>query len=384
MSKKRLTVTKKYFIYIWGCQMNTADSQRIAGDYQSRGYEEAKTIDDADEIVFTTCSVRKSAEDRVRGLIFNLSQKYKDSKIRPKLILTGCMLHYGQNKLQEMFPLVDEFLPITEVGFNTPSIRKDPKHAFVPISSGCNSFCTYCIVPLARGRERSRPKAEIIKEIQDLVALGYDEITLLGQNVNSYGLEKIGMSLRKRLDLSREIPAPQTQYKPFAGKPLFVDLLESICLIKQIKKIHFLSSNPWDFYEELIDCLAANPKIDRQIHLPLQSGDDEMLQKMNRGYTSKQYLELVKKIRAKIPEATFTTDIIVGFPTETEEQFEHTIKICKEVGFKIAYIGRYSPRPGTASTKLFPDNVEVAEKKRRWLVLENLVNQPNLPHHHVS
>jgi tRNA-2-methylthio-N6-dimethylallyladenosine synthase len=258
-----------YFIYTWGCQMNAADSERIAGDYQSRGFVAAKIPEEADEIVFTTCSVRKSAEDRVLGLIYNLSQSYKKLKKRPKLILTGCMLHYGKEKLKEMLPIVDEFLPVTEVGFNTPSIRQSLRHAFIPVSSGCNSYCTYCIVPLSRGRERSRPKDEIISQIKELVGKGYSEVTLLGQNVNSYGLEKIGMSIRKRLDENREIPAPQTQYKPFKGSPPFVELLEEVCAVPQIKKVHFMSSNPWDFYDELIDCIAQNPKklTDRSISL---------------------------------------------------------------------------------------------------------------------
>ncbi|MGI5828019.1 MAG: MiaB/RimO family radical SAM methylthiotransferase [Patescibacteria group bacterium] len=369
---------KKYFIYTWGCQMNVADSERIAGDYESRGYVSAQTPEEADEIIFTTCSVRKSAEDRVRGLIYNIARQYKNAPKQPKLILTGCMLHYGEQKLKKMLPIIDEFLPITEVGFNTPSIRNSKTHAFIPISSGCNSFCTYCIVPLARGREKSRPKEEIIDEIKELANQGYDEVTLLGQNVNSYGLEKIGMNIRKCLDENRKIPAPQTQYKPFQGKPPFVELLDEVCEISQIKKIHFMSSNPWDFYEELIDCIACNAKIDRQIHLPLQSGDDEILKRMNRGYTRKQYLELVKRIKAKIPEVVFTTDVIVGFPGETKEQFEQTVDVCKKVGFKTVFIGRYSPRPGTASAKLFKDDVPDVEKKRRWQVLEDLVNRPNL------
>ncbi len=371
-------MAKKYFIYTWGCQMNVADSQRIAGDYQSRGYIEAATVEEADEIVFTTCSVRKSAEDRVLGLIHNLTKAFNAQNKRPKLILTGCMIHYGQETLKKKLPAVDEFLPIAEVGFNIPSVRNSLSHAFVPISSGCNSFCTYCVVPLARGREKSRQKNEILVEVMKLVEEGYTEVTLLGQNVNSYGLEKVGMSIRKRLDENRSIPAPQSQYKPFKDKPPFVELLDEVCALDGLGRVHFMSSNPWDFYEELIECIARNPKIDRTIHLPVQSGDNEVLKRMNRGYTREQYLELVKRIKEKIPEVIFTTDIIVGFPGETTEQFQNTVDLCKQVGFHIAYIGKYSPRPGTVSAKLYLDDVPAKEKKRRWQVLEDVVNKPYL------
>lgn len=395
---------KKYYIYVWGCAANLADSQRIAGFYEKKNWVKAKNCEEADEIVFVTCSVRKSAEDRVLGLIHNLSQKYKkschsevrpnnpnrillpprrdqDDKVKmkkPTLILTGCMLHYGAEKLKKKLPLIDKFIPISEFPFSLPSVRKDKKHALVPISSGCNSFCTYCIVPLARGREISRQQKEIIEEIKCLVKKGYSQFTLLGQNVNSYGLEKVGINLRKVLDTSKKIPSNQSQYRSFRGKPPFVKLLEKVCQIPQVKKVSFMSSNPWDFYEELIDCIAQNPKIDRQLHLPLQSGDDEILAKMNRGYTAKQYFELVKKIREIISDAVLTTDIIVGFPGEGKKQFENTVKLCRKIGFKLAYISRYSPRPNTVSSKLFPDNISDQEKKHRWQILENLINKPNL------
>ena len=368
-------MARKYFNFTYGCQMNEADSERVAGDYESRGYQRSASAGEADEIVINTCSVRQSAEDRVVGLLHNLSLQFKTGKRRPKIILTGCMLHYGIDKLRTMLPTVDEFLPISEVGFNNPSVRHDKTQAWVPISSGCNSFCTFCIVPLARGRERSRPEAEVIDEIKDLVKNGYRSVTLLGQNVNSYGLEKVGISLRKRLDEKREIPAPQSQYMPFRGLPPFVQLLKKLCRIKELEKINFITSNPWDFYEELIDCIACYPQIERQIHLPVQSGDNTVLQRMNRGYTREQYLTLIDKIRTKIPEAQFGTDIIVGFPGETKEQFEQTVDLCKRVGFKVGYVARYSPRPGTVSAKLYQDNISHKEKKRRWKALDGLINK---------
>lgn len=366
---------KKYFIYTWGCQMNVADSERIAGDYHNKGYVEAKSPEEADEIVLTTCSVRKSAEDRVLGLVHNFSQKAKQSKKRPKLIVTGCMLHYGEEILRKKLPLVDEFLPISEVGFNTPSIRKDKQHAWVPISSGCNSFCTYCIVPKSRGREISRPFDDIVAEVKDLAKKGYKSLTLLGQNVNSWGLEKIGIGMRKQLNDQRQIPAPQTQYLPFEGLPPFVKLLQAVCAVEGVEKVDFITSNPWDFHQELIDFIASEPKISRFIHLPVQSGDNEILKRMNRGYTREQYLELVKRIRKQIPDVEFGTDIIVGFPGETEEQFQNTVSLCKQVKFKIAYVSRYSPRPGTYSARHLEDEVHDLEKKRRWQILDELVNK---------
>ncbi len=365
---------RKYYIYTWGCQMNVADSERIAGDYQSRGYIEASNVNEADEIILTTCSVRKSAEDRVLGLVHNFSLKAKESKKNPKLIVTGCMLHYGEEVLRKKLPFVDEFMPITEVGFNTPSVRKDKEHALVPISNGCNSFCTYCIVPLSRGREVSRSFDDILKEIQDLADKGYKSITLLGQNVNSWGLEKIGMSIRKHLDQNRSIPANQTQYLPFEGEPPFVKLLRAVAHIDGISKIDFITSNPWDFHQELIDFIASESKISRFIHLPVQSGDNEILKRMNRGYTREQYLELIKRIRKQIPEVKFGTDIIVGFPGETEEQFQNTVDLCKQVNFDIAYVARYSPRSGTYSAKYLKDELHDLEKKRRWQILNELVN----------
>ena len=365
----------KYFIKTFGCQMNEADSERIAGNYQLQKYKAADSIEEADEVVINTCSVRQTAEDRVIGLLYNLSLKFKQNKKRPKIILTGCMLHHGLKKLRKMLPLVDEFLPIGEIAFNSLAIRQDKKHAWVPISSGCNAFCTYCIVPLARGREKSRPFKEIVNEVKKLVNDGYESITLLGQNVNSYGLEKIGISLRKHLDSNKEIPAPQSQYKPFTGKPPFVKLLEALCQIKGLKKISFMTSNPWDFYPELIDFIGKHPQIDRLIHLPVQSGNNEILRKMNRGYTREQYLTLIDKIREKVPRVQFGTDIIVGFPRETKKQFKDTLDLCQKVKFKVAYIAKYSPRPGTAAEKLYQDNVPYPEKKRRWKILEKLINE---------
>ncbi len=374
---------KTYFIFTFGCQMNKSDSERVAGDYAARGYKPARNVAEADEIVINTCSIRKSAEDRARSLINNLAKKFRQMADKPKIILTGCMIHHGEEQLLKMLPLVDEILPIAEVGFNSAAVRRDKKHAWVPISSGCNSFCTYCIVPLSRGREVSRPMADILKEVRELVKQGYTEITLVGQNVNSYGLEKIGISLRKLLlrdPKQLKLPANQSQYKKFKGVPPFVKLLDKICEYKEINKLRFMSSNPWDFSDALIDCIAAHPQIDRFIHLPVQSGSNRTLKRMNRGYTWQDYFRIVKKLRAKVPGVTLGTDIIVGFPGETDRDFQGTVKLAKKVGWQVAFVARYSPRPGTAAGKLYQDDISPVVKKQRWQILEDLINQPHLAH----
>lgn len=375
----------KYFIHTFGCQSNKADSERIAGDYQARGFAPAKTWKSADEIVLNTCSVRQSAEDRVRGLLFNIDTFFA-GKTRPKIILTGCITHFSEAQLLEMFPMVDQVLPINEVGFNIPAVRRDKHHAFVPISTGCNSFCTYCIVPFSRGREQSRPFDEIVHEIQTLAENGYDEITLLGMNVNSYGLEKVGVSLRKMmLSLDKpfsevELPSNQSQYHAPEGTPPFVHLLRTITAIPQVRLIHFMTSNPWDFHDELVDEIAHNPKIDRYLHLAVQSGSNAILKKMNRGYTREDYIRLVGKLRSKVKDIVIGTDIIVGFPGETEQDFQDTVDLAKQMDWQVAFIGKYSPRPGTASYKTLPDDISPQEKKRRWLVLEKLINKQHLSH----
>ncbi len=294
------------------------------------------------------------------------------------------MTHHGHEKLYEMLPMIDEILPINEVGFNSAVVRKDSHHAWVPISAGCNSFCTYCIVPYSRGREQSRSFESIMQEVKKLVEQGYSEITLLGQNVNSWGLEKEGIGLRKMMmregnQLVREdIPDNASQYKKPVGVPPFVRLLQAISAYDEIKKIRFLTSNPWDFHDALIDEIAQNSKIDRFIHLPLQSGSNGVLHRMNRGYTKEHYREIVRKLRALVPDIVIGTDIIVGFSGETIEEFEESVAFAKEMDWKLGFVAQYSPRPGTAGWKLYPDDIPQKEKKRRWEILDQIINKDNL------
>lgn len=372
------------FLKTFGCQANKSDSERILGDYLSRGYSETSNWREADEIVINTCSVRQSAEDRVLGFLVNVDQYFSQNNLRkPKVILTGCMLHFDESQIREKLPQVDEVLPIGEVGFNQKAIRKDKLHAWIPISSGCNSFCTFCIVPYSRGREVSRSFDEVIKEVKGLAESGYKQVTLLGQNVNSWGLEKAGIAFRKlymdKANFSLDnVPSNQSQYFQPSGQPPFVKLLQEISKIEGIEKISFFTSNPWDFWDELIDEIASNPKIDRLIHLPVQSGSNRILSLMNRGYTRESYLTLINKIRSKVPDAVFGTDIIVGFPSETEADFQDTLDLVTQVKYLVAFVARYSPRPGTASHRLYPDDVPARVKKQRWEILDKITNKDNL------
>ncbi len=375
----------KYFIKTFGCQSNKSDSERVAGDYEARGWSEAKSWRTADDIIVNTCAIRQSAEDRATGFLLNVVDYFKKTgKKRPKIILTGCMTHHGQKKIYELLPMVDEILPVNEVGFNSAAVRKDIVHAWVPISAGCNSFCTYCIVPYSRGREVSRPMDDIVNEVKGLAKKGYTEITLLGQNVNSWGLEKVGIGLRKLLMdkdtplTVKDIPTNQSQYLSVDGITPFVKLLRAVSAVPGIRTIRFMTSNPWDFHDDLIEEIATNDKIDKFIHLPVQSGSNSVLKRMNRGYTRESYLAVVRKLREKVKGLEIGTDLIVGFPGETDAEFADTVALAKEVGWKVGFVARFSPRPGTAAWRLYQDDVSSAVKKKRWQILEDIINQPNL------
>lgn len=414
----------KYFITTFGCQANVADSERIASMLESRGMKKALDINEANHIVINTCMIRGSAEDRVYGLVHNLTKRKKKEKDL-KIVVTGCMVGMAVReksgrflkKIKDRMPSVDEFLPIEEVGFDNAPLRTDNSHAWVPISNGCNNFCTFCVVPFTRGREISRSFEDVLAECSHLSDNGFTHITLIGQNVNSYGADLVvgednvqvlrdlngmdyfsGLSekgkspsfakaTKGKQKLINEFVLPNGRivkpvYVKHLGRlripTLFPYLLEEICKIKGIKKIDFISSNPWDFSDELIDIIAKNPKISRQLHLAVQSGDNEMLKKMNRWYTRREFLTLIKKIKDKIPDAVISTDIIVGFCGETKKQFQNTVDLSKKAKFTKAYISMYSDRPITAAHKAYEDNVPYVEKKRRWQILENLINKPNV------
>ncbi len=370
-----------FFIKTFGCQQNMADSERIASYYLSRGYKTAKTAKTADEIVINTCMIRQTAEDRVTGLVKNI---VKDKPQKPKIVITGCMVGMATRDesgkyikaLKKRMPEVDEFLPLEEVGFDYPALRSDIAHAWVPISNGCNNFCTFCVVPFTRGREISRPFEDIITEIKNLAAHGCKEVTLLGQNVNSYGADIIKNAKQYTLPGGNIVkPVIVKHLGKYRIPTLFPYLLEEVCKIKNIKVVKFISSNPWDFSGELIQVIANNTKIDRNIHLAVQSGDDEVLKRMNRWYTQKEYLTLLNKIKNKVPNAQISTDVIVGFPGETKAQFNNTVKLAKKANFAYGYVSKYSDRPGTAAHKALGDDISHQEKDRRWKILNSIINQ---------
>ena len=306
--------------------MNKSDSERIAYLLEKKGYKPAPNEKKADLIVINMCSVRQVAVDRAFGRITSLKDK--------KIILTGCVLKQDRERLKNKVEVVD-FNDL----FNSRAKNKYPQ-GFIPIMEGCDNFCTYCVVPFTRGRERYRKEKEIVKEAKGLVKKGIKEITLLGQNIASY--------------------------------PGFPRLLKNLDKIKGISHISFLTSHPKDFSDELIIVIKNSKKIKKYIHLPVQSGNNEILRKMNRRYTKEKYLELIEKIRKEIPNIEISTDVIVGFPGETKKKFGDTVRLFKKAKFDNAYISCYSPRPGTAASRM-KDNVPLKEKEKRAEILRNLL-----------
>lgn len=381
----------KFFIKTFGCQQNHVDSVRIVGYLKTQKMKPAKSYEDADYVVINTCMIRESAENRVYGLVNNL-KKLKIKKLKLKIVVTGCMSGMAAKDktgkflklLKSRMPGADEFLPIDEIGFDVSPLKVDKESAFVPISNGCNNFCTYCVVPYTRGREKSLSYENIIKECKKLKKQGYKNVTLLGQNVNSYGsdliLEKAKMPFLRH---SRGVSLGSLKpiYVKHLGKhripTLFPYLLEEVAKLG-FEKVDFSSSNPWDFSDELIEIISRNKNITRTIHLPVQSGDNNVLKRMNRWYTAQEYLALISKIKNQISKVKFTTDIIVGFCGETDEEFKNTVKLCKKVGFSWAFVSVYSQRPMAVSTKMYRDDVPHPIKDRRWKILDDLINKPHL------
>lgn len=374
-SMRRLGARKKYYLRTYGCQANERDGETLAGIMEQLGFVSTSQSDDADVILLNTCAIRKNAEDKVLGELGSLKRLRKNN---PDVLfaLCGCMaqeeatvatilekyshinLIFGTHNIHHLPDLlyramvdheqvVEVYSKEGEVVEELPVKRFTAHKAWVNIMYGCDKFCTYCIVPYTRGKERSRAMGDILKEVRELMQAGYKEITLLGQNVNSYG---------KDLDI--------------AGG--FAHLLEE-CAKTGIARIRFTTSHPWDFSEEMIDVIARYDNIMPFIHLPVQSGDNDILKRMGRRYTIEQYRDLYDKIRAKIPGCGFSTDIIVGFPNESEEQFEKTLDIVKYCQFDNAYTFIYSPREGTPAA-VMADNVPMEVKQQRLARLNEVVN----------
>ncbi|SDL71823.1 tRNA (N6-isopentenyl adenosine(37)-C2)-methylthiotransferase MiaB [Sediminibacillus halophilus] len=368
---------KKFLIRTYGCQMNEHDTEVMAGLLTDMGYESTDEATEADIILLNTCAIRENAENKVFGEIGHLKTLKTEN---PDVILgvCGCMSQEESvvNRILKKHPFIDMIfgthnihrLPqlLKEAMFgkemvvevwskegdiieNLPKVRKGKIKGWVNIMYGCDKFCTYCIVPYTRGKERSRRPEDIIQEVRQLAAQGYKEITLLGQNVNAYGkdLTDIDYGLGDLMDEIRKIDIP---------------------------RVRFTTSHPRDFDDRLIEVLAKGGNLLDHIHLPVQSGSSEVLRVMARRYTRERYLELVDKIRTAMPNATLTTDIIVGFPNETDEQFEETLSLVEEVGFESAYTFIYSPREGTPAAR-WEDNVPMEVKKERLQRLNKLINK---------
>ncbi|OGO20656.1 MAG: tRNA (N6-isopentenyl adenosine(37)-C2)-methylthiotransferase MiaB [Chloroflexi bacterium RBG_16_50_9] len=342
-----------YHVWTIGCQMNRAESERLSSCFEELGYRAAATATGADLVVLNSCVVRQSAENRITNKLHNLRQLKKD---RPDLVIavTGCLVDAEVDRLKKSFPYVDYFFkpgdypPWVENDITTPPLpRYTSPSAYVPIIQGCDNFCTYCIVPYRRGRERSRPMPDIICEARELVRLGIKAVTLLGQNVDSYG---------------HDLP----------DKPELADLLIGLNRLSGLARIRFLTNHPKDMSPRLIKTIAKLDKVCEQISLPVQSGNNEILEAMRRGYTEEQYRQLVAEIRSQIPGVALSTDVIVGFPSESASQFQQTLDLLAEIKFDTVHVAAYSPRAGTTATRDFTDNVPLPEKKARLGKVERL------------
>ena len=374
----------KYAILTMGCQLNENDSEHLAGMIEKMGYKRTQDLKDADLAVFNTCCVRENAEDRLFGKLGDL-KKVKEDK-GTIIAIGGCMMQekHITDKIKESYPYTDiifgthtlyrfpedlylaikeqkkqeDILDIDGQIFEEIPIKRDSKiKASVTIMNGCNNFCTYCIVPYVRGRERSREPKAIIEEIEDLAKQGYKEITLLGQNVNSY---------------LREEKRKGIQFEEYQGINSFATLLKAVNKIEGIERIRFVSPHPKDFTDDVIDAIAECNKVCKLVHLPLQAGSNNVLKRMNRKYTKEQYLELVEKMKNKIPNLTLSTDIIVGFPGETEADFEDTLDVVSKVNYEQVFMFIYSRRVGTPGDKM-EDQIPEDIKHKRFDRLKALV-----------
>ncbi len=345
-------IMPQYHIWTIGCQMNKAESERLGSCLEEKGYRAADTAEEADIIVLNSCVVRQSAENRVVNKLRSL--KALKAQQETTLALTGCMVNSEVTRLKKDFPYVDYFFkaggdpPWLEKREVSPALPRHPSpSAFVPVIQGCDNFCAYCIVPYRRGREKSRPVSEITCEVRELVNRGVKEVTLLGQNVDSYG---------------HDLP----------DKPDLADLLAELNQITGLARIRFLTNHPKDMSDKLIEAIASLDKVCEQLNLPVQAGSNDILTAMRRGYTIEQYRRLVTRLRGRLPEIALSTDIIVGFPSESAGQFQETVDLLTELKFHTVHVAAYSPREGTSAARELEDNVPPAVKKERLSTIEQL------------
>jgi len=363
-------VTGRYLIRTFGCQMNEHDSERIAGLLEADGYVAAADVGEAEVVVLNTCAVRENADRRLYGALGHL-KPVKERNPRMRIVVAGCLAQKDRGIIQGRAPWVDVVIgthalpglleliraagrdgPQMDVREYTevfpsalPARRGSRHHAWVSVSVGCDNSCTFCIVPLVRGPQLSRPLGDIIAEVQGLSRQGVVEVTLLGQNVNTYG---------------RDLTVPRS-----GPKPRFGELLRAVNEIEGIRRIRFISPHPHDFTDDVVQAMADCEAVCEHIHFPLQSGSDRMLRSMRRSYRSERYLEWLGRIRACIPKIAVTTDVIVGFPGETDSDFEETMRVVSAARFDAAFTFQYSPRPGTAAAS-FADQVPKEVVQRRF------------------
>jgi len=342
-----------YYIWTIGCQMNKAESERLESLFQHLGYQPTAIAGEADLIVLNSCVVRQHAEDRIVNKI-NALKALKRSPRPPMLAVTGCLVNSDTARLKQRFPHVDHFFKPGEYpGWLVkdepfPMLPQQPSPStYVPIIQGCDNFCSYCVVPYRRGRERSRPVSEIVDEVKELAQHGVKEVVLLGQNVDSYG---------------HDLP----------DKPDLARLLYEMNGINGIARIRFLTNHPKDMGDRLIEAIAKLDKVCQQINLPVQAGDDEILKAMGRGYTVESYRQLVARIRSQVPAIALSTDVIVGFPSESQGQFQATVDLLRELRFDSVHIAAYSPRLDTIAARNLEDNVPPSVKKERLDTIERL------------
>ena len=363
MNHELVPSPSSYYIWTIGCQMNVADSERLESALLQLGLQQAPEPAEADVIVLNSCVVRQSAEDKVTGMLTSL-KPLKGRRPDRVLALMGCMVGPRTDALQKRFPYVDAFMrpqeykPLLDLLGDRMGIDAEgclgtlvPPHAsvtaFIPIIHGCDKFCTFCIIPYRRGRERSRTIAEVVREAELLAARGVKEVTLLGQNVDSYG---------------NDLP----------GNGDLADLLATVSEIEGLERVRFLTSHPNDMSGRIIDAVASLEKVCEHFNLPFQAGDDGVLKAMRRGYTCDDYRRLVERIRATVPNVSLGTDLIVGFPGESEAAFQQTVEMLEEVRFGKVHAAAYSTRPGTIAARRMEDDVPAEEKKRRLKVIEAL------------
>jgi tRNA-2-methylthio-N6-dimethylallyladenosine synthase len=346
--------------YIWtvGCQMNVADSGHAAEAMRRAGYAQTGSVADADVVILNTCSVRESAERRARGKVGALA-RLKREKPDTVVVMMGCMVHPDRALLHRQFPLVDHFIPagdVDELMRSVPLVEDEwgtqlynldtptGVTAYVPVVMGCNKFCAFCVVPYRRGRERSLPIPDIVEETRVLTEGGAREVTLLGQTINHYG-------------------------KDLPGRPDLADLFRAVHEVPGVERIRFLTSYPRTMTDKILSSIAELPKVCEHLNIPFQAGDNDVLRAMRRGYTIEHYIELIERARALVPGLSIATDIIVGFPTETEAQFQRTYDVLERLRLDQVHIAVYSPRPGTRAYEL-GDPIPLEEKRRRFRVLD--------------